>query len=149
MNIKNALALSLLLAVSLTAFAANPAPSIPDKISNEDADALFGALSSVKDGLSPANIGPAAEDIWILKGLAEEFTKQDTKRQISLTRAQSSKDIASAQESAVADWDKFRLSEVPIKLVPLIPFTDQELKDAHITPALLSPIQHYLFPSKL
>lgn len=124
-------------------FAASPAKTT---ISNEDAAALYNALNSVKDGLSPANVGAAAGDIWILKGVAEDVGVQDNRRQVAITRANVSKDMATGVEKALADWDAFRVAVVPLELIPLTPFTDQEIRDAKITPALLAPIQHYLFP---
>lgn len=143
----DAMRFKIVLAVCLLAVPAAFASQSPTtNISNEDAASLFNALSSIKDGLSGPNIGVAAQDIWALKALAEEFGTQQNKLQIAQSRANAAKDIPTEMEKALKEWDSYRQAVVPVALVPLTPFTDQELKDAKITPALLSPIQHYLFP---
>lgn len=142
-------AMKRLITISIAMFAACAASAGPTKISNEDAAALFGSLNAVKAGLSSANVGAAAEDLWLLKALSEEYGSQQTALQIAQSRANASKDVAGAMEAAIAKFDAYRLAVVgPIDLVPLTPFTDQEIKDAGITPALLAPIAHYLYPAK-
>lgn len=146
---------------AMSAFAASPAPA---KISNEDAASLYGALSSIKDGLTTGNISAAGEDIWILKPAAESFGTQQNKLSIALSRANANQQAANGPpinpsksqaaiddaEKANKDWDDFRNGDakIPVALVPLTAFTDQELRDAKISPATLSLIQHYLFPPK-
>ena len=142
MKLKNVLASVVLLAAPIAAFAA------PIKISNDDAVALFGALSQVKDGLTPSNVGAAGEDIYLLKGISDAYASAAAKANRDNDRAKSAKDPIAAAEAVQTNWDNFRHAEVSIDFVMLTAFTDQEIKDAKITPAIIAPIAHFLFPPK-
>jgi hypothetical protein len=60
-------------------------------------------------------------------------------------RSKAAKDPLAANESVQADFDKYRMTEIVVELQP-ITISDDELKEAKITPALLAPILHYLKP---
>lgn len=136
MNSKTALAV-LLLAAPLAAFAT------PTKISYEDAFALFTALNQIQPGLTAGNVGKAAENIWQLKGTAEAYQTAAGRSARDSERAKAAKDPLDASQRAQDDWDHFRLSEVTLDLQPLA-LTDDEVKEAKITPGIYAPILHYL-----
>lgn len=142
MKTSKTLMLAVLFAAPFAAFA-NPV-----KISNEDVSALFGALSQIKDGLSYANVQAASEDIWVLKATAEAFSQNQNHAARDLERASKEKDANPATDAVQKKWDDYRVSEVTLDLQPMTPLTEQEVKDSKITPALLAPIQHYLYPAK-
>jgi len=130
--------------VSLAAVAAaSLAWATPTKISNEDAFALFSALNQIQPGLSAGNVGKAAEDIWNLKGIAEAYQTSSGRHARDGERAKSAKDPMAAAQAVQDDWDAFRLAVVTVDLQPLT-LTDDELKEAKITPGLYAPILHYL-----
>lgn len=142
MKLQTALVSIALLAAPLAAFAA------PTEISNDDAVALFGALSQIKDGLLPANVGAAGENIYLLKGISDAYYSALNKEQRDSERAKADKDPIAAQEAVQANWDYFRHSKITVNFVMLTPFTGQEITDAKITPAIIAPIAHFLFPPK-
>ena len=111
----------------------------------EDAHALFGALTKVKSGLTPANVGLAATDVFALKGAAEAFEEAAQKFQFQSERAKSAKDPITAQEQSSDDWLKFRHGTITLELQMLnLPFTDDEIKTSELTPDIYALIQHYL-----
>jgi hypothetical protein len=145
MKLKNALPLA-------AAFlAASFAQATPVTISNEDASALFGALSQIQPGLSPANVGKAAEDIWQLKALSDAFQSEQLKASRSSAKnapaanAQPTPDQLKEADRIQANWDTFRKATLPLDLQPLT-LTDDEIKESKMTPALYAPILHYLSP---
>lgn len=126
------------------------AHATPTTITTEDASALFGALSAIQPGLSPSNVGLAAENIWLLKGVAEAYQSAAVRYNREQERAKSSKDPVTDLEKLDADMEKYgRSDKVTLDLQP-ITLSDEEIKEAKITPALLAPIKHYLSvsPSK-
>ena len=134
---------ALILAAPIAAFSA------PVKLTYSEANALFGALSKLQDGLSPANVGIAADDIWALTGVAKAYGKAQIAAAEASQRAVSAKDSEAAREKAQADWTAFTESEITVDLQPLnLPFTDDEIKAAKITPDVYAPIKHFLSPAK-
>jgi hypothetical protein len=127
----------------------------PTKITNEDAFALFNSLNSIQPGLTPSNVGLAAQDIWQLKGIAEAFQSASNKAARDLAKFTPSKDVqptpaqVAGLEATQANWDSYRKAEVqPTPDLQPLSLSDEEIKEAKVTPGILAPILHYLSPSK-
>lgn len=123
------------------------AQAAPTKITNEDAFALFESLSQIQPGLTASNVGAAAENIWALKGVAEAFNAVQIRANSESQKAAASKDPISAKEAVEADFANYRTTLITVELQPLS-LSDDEIKEAKITPAIYSPILHYLSPPK-
>lgn len=133
--------------VAILAAGASSLRATPVTLSYEDAHALFGALTKVKAGLTPSNVGFAATDVFILKGFAESFEESAQHFSFEDQRANSAKDPITAKEEAAKKWSDFRHTQVTVDLVPLnLPLTDEEIKTSELTPDLYALIQHYLAP---
>lgn len=137
-------------AVHASTPAPTPTPVYPPdsvEISRDDAVSLFGALSTVKAGLSLSNTGIGGEDIYNLKSIADSYQSTVNKKSLDEDRARTSaKSPADAMQKLEDDWDAYRHGKEHVKLLKLTPFSEQEVKDGAISMALIAPIQHFLYP---
>lgn len=124
----------------------------PITITNEDAAALFGSLSQIQSGLSPVNVGKGAENIWLLKAVSEAFSSQqlkasrDSAKNTPPANTVPTPEQLKESEKIQNDWDKFRMATMTLDLQPMV-ITEDEIKEAKITPAVYAPIRHYLSPA--
>lgn len=129
--------------------AASPAFGNPVKMTYSEANALFGSLSKIQSGLTPENVGLAAQDLWVLEGPAKAFGKAQIAASQAAQRASTAKDVQAAQEKAQADWTAFTETEITLDLQSMnLPLTPDEIKESKITPDIYAPILHFLSPAK-
>ena len=140
----------MLVAMFVASLAGVQAASItPTEISYQDARELSAALKAIQPGLTASNVGFAAQDINVLASASESYDSAAVKAARDSEKAKKTKDVAEASDTVQADWDNYRHSKVPggVLLQP-ITLSDDEIKEAKVTPALLAPLLRFLTPKK-
>ena len=129
----------ILLALALLA----PALSRADTLTIRRIDALnlYGALNSLKDGLSPENTGLAADDLTALKPVVESWQKSKQSADRAFRDASTDKQKDVAQDSL----DDYGQKTVDLTVYPFT-ITRDEITAAKIAPGILQPIKQFLSP---
>lgn len=140
MNIINKLKLAVVLAVS-----AAPAFAVPVTITRIEAMILNNALSSLKFGLSPNDTVIASDDINILQPFATSLTKAQTAAGRAGIMLADGPDKNAKQLAILVEAEKTQDEVIHLDLTPL-DLSSDEIKDAQITPQVLSMIRRYLLP---
>ncbi len=138
---KTALRLALILAV-LTASAF--AESV--KLTRNQASELYQALATLDAGVSPANIGLAAENLMALRPAVEALDKAKTAAQRDargLTLDANAAQIRKLEDSLEA----FGSGEVTVDLKPF-KLSDDEVEKAKVRPIVLAVLKQHLTPKK-
>jgi hypothetical protein len=138
---KNALRFALILA-SLTAAAF----ADPVKITRNQASELYQALATLDAGVTPANIGLAAENLVALRPAVEALDKAKTAAQRD-ARGLTVEANAAAIRKLEDSLDAFGSGEVTVDLKPFR-LTDDEIEKAKIRPIVLAVLRQHLTPKK-
>ena len=121
----------------------------PVKLSRADASDLFVALSTIGEGMLPANTIAAADNVNALRPHVESFDKGKIAYQRAVRALAKSKadDVDLQADRLTAELEAKAAELVTVDLAPLA-LTDEEITAAKIKPANLAVIRRWLLKSK-
>lgn len=112
-------------------------------VTNRQADELLGALQRIDAGFTASNVTKVARDILALRTVVDTWGQGNEAARVKYKITRATKEDSSEALAYVAEINASALDKVKVELTPIV-LTDEEITQAHLTPAAYAVLLKYL-----